>query len=144
MPCCISSEIKRNGFTSSNIASSRNTSGGLTESVLFLIGSDGSSSTFGRRNKSVGTGGAVSGLGFEKVGSGGGFGADNEGLTVAEDTTDIGKVFGFAPNVFGFGANIPEPEDANGFNFGATDSFGLKRNGGGFGAVKGGVFFNCL
>ena len=143
MPCCISSEIKRNGFTSSNIASSRNTSGGLTESVFFLIGSDGSSSTFGRRNKSVGTGGAVSGLGFEK-GGGGGFGADNEGLTVAEDTTDVGGTFGFAPNAFGFGANIPAPEDANGFNFGATDGFGLKSKGGGFGAVSGGVFFNGL
>ena len=144
MPCCISSEIKRNGFTSSNIASSRNTSVGLTESVFFLIGSDGSSSTFGRRNKSVGTGGAVSGFGFEKVGSGGGFGADNEGLTVAEDTTDADGTFGFAPNVFGFGANIPVPEDANGLSFGATDGFGLKSKGGGFGAVSGGVFFNGL
>ena len=65
-------------------------------------------------------------------------------MIVVEDTTDIGKVFGFAPNVFGFGANMPAPEDANGFNFGATDGFGLKRNGGGFGAVKGGVFFNDL
>ena len=83
-------------------------------------------------------------MGFEKVGSGGGFGADNEGLTVAEDTTDIGGTFGSAPNAFGFGANTPAPEDANGFNFGATDGFGLKSKGGGFGAVGDGVFFNGL
>ena len=144
MPCCISSEIKRNGSTSSYIASSRNTSGGLTESVFFLIGSDGSSSTFGRRNKSVGTGGAVRGFGFEKFGNGGGFGADNEGLIVVEDILEVVGIFDFATNTFGFGANMPAPEDANGFNFGATDGFGLKSKGGGFGAVSDGVFFNGL
>lgn len=138
MPSFINSEISRNGFTSSNIASSRNTSGGLTESVFNLTGSDDSPSGFGRKNADGGTVGAVNGFCFEITGKGGGVGAKDDDRTVVETTSDA---IGVLTERFGVDANVSASRGVKKFDFGAP-GFGLKSNGGGFGAINGGVFFN--